>query len=91
MTLGNGRGETGKRGGFGSLFGWLPIAGSNPVDRIELKPVGEIMPKSKRESSKKKRGPKPETLKVEGDWKAAVGNALRKGKPPKTVDHKKPR
>jgi len=47
------------------------------------------MPKSKRESSKKKRGPKPETLKIEGDWKTAVGNALRKGKPPKTVDHKK--
>jgi hypothetical protein len=30
----------------------------------------------------KKRGPKPETLKVAGDWKAAVGRALARGKPP---------
>ena len=40
------------------------------------------MPKPKRESSKKKRGPKPETLKIEGDWKAAVAKALKRGKPP---------
>jgi hypothetical protein len=41
------------------------------------------MTKSKRESSKKKRGPKPETLKVEGDWKEAVKHALSRGKPRK--------
>lgn len=29
-----------------------------------------------------KRGPKPETLKIEGDWKDAVAKALAKGKPP---------
>jgi hypothetical protein len=30
----------------------------------------------------KKRGPKPETLRVEGDWKDAVSHALKRGKPP---------
>lgn len=29
----------------------------------------------------KKRGPKPQTLKVEGDWKDAVKHALKRGKP----------
>jgi hypothetical protein len=38
------------------------------------------MPK-KKGSSKKKRGPKPEVLKIDGDWKAAVKTALRRGKP----------
>lgn len=42
------------------------------------------MTTNKRPSSKKaKRGPKPETLKIEGDWKDAVTKALAKGKPPK--------
>lgn len=31
----------------------------------------------------KKRGPKAETLKVEGDWKDAVKHALKRGKPAK--------
>lgn len=31
---------------------------------------------------KKKRGPKPQTLKVEGDWQIAVKDALNRGKPP---------
>jgi hypothetical protein len=30
----------------------------------------------------KKTGPKPETLKVEGNWKDAVAHALGRGKPP---------
>jgi hypothetical protein len=30
-----------------------------------------------------KRGPEPERLKIEGDWKAAVTTAMRKPKPPK--------
>jgi len=40
------------------------------------------MPK-KKVPSKKKRGPKAEKLKVEGDWKEAVRHALKRGKPPK--------
>ena len=35
----------------------------------------------KRKPAGKKRGPKPETLKVEGDWKDAVKHALKRGKP----------
>lgn len=31
----------------------------------------------------KTRGPKPETLKVEGDWEDAVKHAMTRGKPPK--------
>lgn len=31
---------------------------------------------------KRKRGPKPETLRVEGDWQEAVRKALKRGKPP---------
>ena len=30
---------------------------------------------------KNKRGPKPETLKIEGDWEDAVGKALKKPRP----------
>jgi hypothetical protein len=37
------------------------------------------MPKKK---VSKKRGPKPESLKIEGDWKEAVKTALERGKPP---------
>jgi hypothetical protein len=36
------------------------------------------MPKKK---VAKKRGPKPETLKIDGDWKDAVKHALKRGKP----------
>ena len=38
--------------------------------------------------SKKKPGPRPDTLKVEGDWKDAVSKALKRGKPPKPKDDK---
>jgi hypothetical protein len=38
---------------------------------------------AKKKSPPKKRGPKPATLKVEGDWKDAVKHALKRGKPPK--------
>ena len=31
----------------------------------------------------KKRGPKPETVKIEGDWAEAVKRAMGRGKPPK--------
>lgn len=31
----------------------------------------------------KKRGRKPETLRIDGDWKDAVKHALKRGKPPK--------
>lgn len=30
---------------------------------------------------KPKPGPKPETLKIEGDWKDAVKQAMKRGKP----------
>jgi hypothetical protein len=39
------------------------------------------MPKKK--VTGKKRGPKPETLKIDRSWKDAVKDALTKGKPPK--------
>lgn len=38
------------------------------------------MPK-KKVTRKSTPGPKPETLKVEGDWKDAVKHALKRGKP----------
>jgi hypothetical protein len=37
------------------------------------------MPKKK---VAKKRGRKPEVLKIEGDWKDALKSALKRGKPP---------
>lgn len=37
----------------------------------------------KKEGAAKKRGPKPETLKIDGDWKDAMKHALKRGKPPK--------
>jgi len=33
-------------------------------------------------TASKRRGPKPDTLKIEGDWKDAVKTALAKKKPP---------
>lgn len=39
------------------------------------------MPKKKSPPTGKKRGPKPERLKIEGDWKDAVKAALKRGKP----------
>lgn len=41
--------------------------------------------------SKKTTGPKPERLVIAGNWKDAVGKALAKGKPPKSVGKKKGR
>lgn len=35
----------------------------------------------KKKSTSKKRGPKPEILKVEGKWEDAVKHALKRGKP----------
>jgi len=37
----------------------------------------------KKVTPKEKPGPKPETLKLEGDWGDAVKHALERGKPPK--------
>jgi hypothetical protein len=44
----------------------------------------------KKVTPKKKPGPKPETLKVEGDWEAAVAKALKRGRPPQS-DAAKPK
>lgn len=35
-----------------------------------------------RDRKSKKTGPKPDTLKLEGDWKSLVGDALKKQRPP---------
>jgi hypothetical protein len=43
------------------------------------------MPK-KKVTPKKKPGPKPETVKIEGDWKDALRQAMKRGKPPKKKD-----
>jgi hypothetical protein len=42
----------------------------------------------KKKAPPKKRGPKPETFKIEGDWKEAVKRALKRGKPPAKVAKK---
>ncbi len=34
------------------------------------------------EKKRKPTGRKPELLKIEGDWKDAIGHALKRGKPP---------
>ena len=41
----------------------------------------------------KKRGPAPDRLKIDGDWKDAAKKAMAKGKPPATkpTGKKKPR
>ena len=57
------------------------IAGSTPADRIAVEP-SPVYPMPKKKAPPKKRGPKPSTLKVEGDWKDAVKHALKRGKPP---------
>jgi hypothetical protein len=36
----------------------------------------------KKVTTKRKPGPRPESLKIEGDWKGAVKTALERGKPP---------
>jgi hypothetical protein len=36
----------------------------------------------KKVASGKKRGPKPDMLKIEGDWKEALKRAIKRGKPP---------
>lgn len=41
------------------------------------------MAKKKVTSKKRKRGPIPESLKIEGNWEDAVKTALERGKPPK--------
>jgi hypothetical protein len=38
---------------------------------------------AKKVTPRKKPGPEPETLKIEGDWKDAIGKAIKRGKPPK--------
>jgi hypothetical protein len=42
----------------------------------------------KKVTPKRKPGRKSESLKIEGDWKDAVGKALKRGKPPKQADSK---
>jgi len=37
----------------------------------------------KKVTRKAKPGPKPENLKIDGDWKVAVSKAIKRGKPPK--------
>lgn len=39
----------------------------------------------KKVTSKRKSGPKPETLKVAGNWREAVKTAMRRGKPPRST------
>ena len=39
------------------------------------------MAKKKKTQPGKKRGPKPEVLKIAGDWKDAMKQALKRGKP----------
>jgi hypothetical protein len=40
----------------------------------------------KKKTVKGKSGPKPETLKVKGNWKDAVKHAMQRGKPPKPTE-----
>lgn len=63
------------------IYFFTESAGSNPADRIAFEP-SELYTMAKKKVTKK-RGPKAETLKVEGDWKEAVGKALKRGKPPR--------
>lgn len=47
---------------------------------IETERAALHMPK-KKATKKSKPGPKPETLKLEGDWQDAVAHAMKRGKP----------
>jgi hypothetical protein len=49
------------------------------------------MAEPKKRRNAKKTGPQPETLKIEGDWKAAVARALKRGKPISEAPKKKSR
>lgn len=64
-------------------------AGSNPADRIGFKPYRIIHMVKKKATKKKKPGRKPETLKIEGDWKDAVAHALMRGRPPQDEKDKR--
>lgn len=44
----------------------------------------------KKKKAAKKRGPKPEHLKIDGDWEAAVRKAVGKRPPNKVVIKEKP-
>jgi hypothetical protein len=46
------------------------------------------MAKKKVTKKKAKPGPKPEVLKIEGDWKDAVKDAMKRGKPPQPTSEK---
>lgn len=63
------------------------LAGSIPADRIGSEPVlrvtGGTVAARKPKRTAKKRGPKPETLVIDGRWEDAVAKALRKAPPPK--------
>ncbi len=39
------------------------------------------MQKQERRAKSLKRGPKPDTLKIDGDWKKAITGALKKKRP----------
>jgi hypothetical protein len=41
-----------------------------------------VKAKTQRKRKPKPRGPKPETLKLEGNWKDAIKKSLRKNRPP---------
>ncbi len=62
------------------------LAGSNPAECIGIEPVlrvtGGTVAARKTKKAAKKRGPKPETLVIEGRWEDAVAKALRKAPPP---------
>lgn len=45
----------------------------------------------KKNAKKGKTGPKPEVLKIEGNWRDAVRRGLAKGKPPKEAPKKQRR
>ena len=50
--------------------------------RVSMTTRSSDMPKPKESHRGTATGPKPETLRIEGDWKDAVGHALKRGKPP---------
>jgi hypothetical protein len=45
---------------------------------------------AKKKPTTKKRGPKPETLKIEGDWTVAIKKAIGRGRPPKKSGYSQP-